>query len=200
MAEPTRTRLVILDRDGVINEDSDAYIKSPEEWQPVPGSIEAIARLSQAGFLIAVATNQSGLARGYFDEITLGNIHNLMMDQVEQAGGSIATICYCPHHPDESCGCRKPLPGLLNAIEAELGQSVEGAWYVGDSLKDVQAARAKHCLPILVRSGKGRSTEARLSDADRPGLPIVDDLAAAAEYILANTFVDHAVVGGDLPA
>lgn len=200
MAKLARTRLVILDRDGVINEDSDAYIKSPEEWQPVPGSIEAIARLSEAGFLIAVATNQSGLARGYFDEITLANIHNLMLDQVEQAGGSIATICYCPHHPDEGCGCRKPLPGLLNAIEAELGFSVAGAWYVGDSLKDVQAARVKACMPILVRSGKGRSTEARLSAEEREQLPIVDDLAAAAEYILANTRIGHTLGGGDVPA
>ncbi|MGA0807401.1 MAG: D-glycero-alpha-D-manno-heptose-1,7-bisphosphate 7-phosphatase, partial [Pseudohongiellaceae bacterium] len=113
-------KLVVLDRDGVINEDSDDYIRSPEEWEPVPGSMEAIASLSQAGYLIAVATNQSGLARGYFDEITLANIHNLMLARVEQAGGSIAVICYCPHHPEVACACRKPLPGLLNQIEAAL--------------------------------------------------------------------------------
>jgi D-glycero-D-manno-heptose 1,7-bisphosphate phosphatase len=200
MAEPATSRLVVLDRDGVINEDSDAYIKSPEEWQPVPGSIEAIARLCQAGFQIAVATNQSGLARGYFDEVTLANIHNLMLDLVEQAGGSIATICYCPHHPNDACDCRKPLPGLLNAIEAELDLSVAGAWYVGDTLKDVQAARAKHCQPILVRSGKGRATEAALSDSERAALPIVDDLAAAAAYILAHSTPDDRNYVGDASA
>lgn len=178
-------KLVVLDRDGVINEDSDDYIRSPEEWEPVPGSMEAIASLSQAGYLIAVATNQSGLARGYFDEITLANIHNLMLARVEQAGGSIAVICYCPHHPEVACACRKPLPGLLNQIEAALECSVAGAWYVGDSLKDVQAARAKACRPILVRSGKGLATEATLSAEDRKGLPVFDNLAQAATYILS---------------
>jgi len=185
MGDSTSVRLVILDRDGVINEDSDDYIKSVEEWEPVPGSIEAIARLSKAGYLVAVATNQSGLARGYFDEITLANIHNLMNALVEDAGGNIAAVCYCPHHPDAGCECRKPLPGLLNEIETTLGVPVAGAWYVGDSLKDIQAARNKACRPILVRSGKGRSTEARLSQEDRQQLPVFDDLAAATAYILA---------------
>jgi D-glycero-D-manno-heptose 1,7-bisphosphate phosphatase len=185
MLDKAPVRLVVLDRDGVINEDSDDYIKSVEEWQPVPGSIEAIAQLSQAGYLIAVATNQSGLARGYFDEITLANIHNLMSALVEEAGGSIAVVCYCPHHPDARCDCRKPLPGLLNQIEEALGVSVAGAWYVGDSYKDVEAARNKQCRPILVRSGKGRKTEAALSAEDREQLPVVDNLAAAAAHILA---------------
>lgn len=185
MVDSAPVRLVILDRDGVINEDSDDYIKSVEEWEPVPGSIEAIARLSKAGYLVAVATNQSGLARGYFDEITLANIHNLMNALVEDAGGSIAAVCYCPHHPDAGCECRKPLPGLLNEIETTLGVPVAGAWYVGDSLKDIQAARNKACQPILVRSGKGRSTEARLSAEERLQLPVFDNLAAAAAYILA---------------
>jgi len=185
MVDNALARLIILDRDGVINEDSDDYIRSPEEWQPVSGSIEAIARLSRAGYLIAVATNQSGLARGYFDEITLANIHNLMNALVEEAGGSIAAVCYCPHHPEAACDCRKPLPGLLNQIEAALGVPVAGAWYVGDSLKDIQAARTKSCKPILVRSGKGRATEAKLSAEDREQLPVFDNLARAVEYILA---------------
>lgn len=185
MVEPAPVRLVVLDRDGVINEDSDDYVKSPEEWEPVPGSIEAIARLSKAGYLIAVATNQSGLARGYFDETTLANIHNLMNALVEDAGGTIAVVCYCPHHPDETCECRKPLPGLLNQIEAALNLPVAGAWYVGDSLKDVQAARCKSCRPILVRSGKGRATEAKLPAEERLRLPVFDTLADAAEYILS---------------
>lgn len=174
-----------MDRDGVINEDSDDYIKSPEEWLPVPGSIDAIARLSQAGYLVAVATNQSGLARGYFDEFTLANIHNLMNALVEEAGGHIDVVCYCPHHPDDACNCRKPLPGLLNQIEQALGVSVTGAWYVGDTLKDIQAARNKACKPILVRSGKGRATEARLTPEDRAGVPVFDNLAEAASCILA---------------
>src|SRR5690606_28430898 len=106
-------KLVILDRDGVINEDSDAYIRSVDEWQPIPGSIAAIARLSRAGYRIAVATNQSGLARGYFDEFTLANMHALMLHLVEEAGGHIDALCYCPHGPDAGCRCRKPAPGLL---------------------------------------------------------------------------------------
>ena len=185
MVEHPHQRLVILDRDGVINEDSDDYIKSPEEWLPVPGSIDAIARLSQAGYLVAVATNQSGLARGYFDEFTLANIHNLMNALVEEAGGHIDVVCYCPHHPDDACNCRKPLPGLLNQIEQALGVTVTGAWYVGDTLKDIQAARNKACKPILVRSGKGRATEARLTLEDRAGVPVFDNLAEAASCILA---------------
>ncbi len=104
---------------------------------------------------------------------------------VEDAGGSIAVVCYCPHHPDEACECRKPLPGLLNQIEAALNLPVAGAWYVGDSLKDVQAARSKSCKPILVRSGKGRATEARLPAEERQRLPVFDTLADAAEYILS---------------
>lgn len=185
MAERVQHKLVILDRDGVINEDSDDYIKSPEEWHPVPGSIEAIARLSRAGFLIAVATNQSGLGRGYFDEITLANIHNLMNAMVEDAGGSIAVVCYCPHHPDAACECRKPLPGLLDQIEQTLDVSVQNAWYVGDSLKDIQAARNKHCIPVLVRSGKGRATEAALTPDEQRQLLVFDNLAAAADHILS---------------
>lgn len=185
MVDQSPVKLVILDRDGVINEDSEDYIKSAEEWQPLPGSIEAIARLSQAGYLVAVATNQSGLARGYFDEIALANMHNLMNALVEDAGGSIAVVCYCPHHPDAGCDCRKPLPGLLNQIEEALGNSVAGAWYVGDSYKDVEAALNKACKPILVRSGKGARTEAALSVEDRQQLLVVDDLAAAATCILS---------------
>ncbi|MDY6984270.1 MAG: HAD-IIIA family hydrolase, partial [Pseudomonadota bacterium] len=120
MSEPAAAKLVILDRDGVINEDSDDYIRTLAEWIPVPGSIEAIAHLSRAGYKIGVATNQSGLARGYFDEITLANMHAQLCELVEEAGGQVDTICYCPHGPDEGCRCRKPAPGLLEQISAEL--------------------------------------------------------------------------------
>jgi D-glycero-D-manno-heptose 1,7-bisphosphate phosphatase len=191
MADSPSPKLVILDRDGVINEDSDDYIKSPEEWQPVPGSIDAMARLSKAGYLVAVATNQSGLGRGYFDEVTLANIHNLMSDVVEEAGGKIDVVCYCPHHPDAACSCRKPLPGLLNQIEESLGVSVEGAWYVGDSYKDIQAARSKGCRPVLVRSGKGAGTEAALSVMDRVDVLVFNNLQAAVDDLLAGVAAEE---------
>ena len=177
-------KLVILDRDGVINADSDNYIRTAEEWIPLPGSIEAIARLSKAGYLIAVATNQSGLARGYFDEITLANMHNLMCELVEAAGGRIDVVCYCPHAPDENCGCRKPKMGLLEQISAALDLSVQGAWLVGDHEKDMQMAVAGSCKPLLVRTGKGKGEAHKLSADLRTKVLIVDDLAAAAVLIL----------------
>ena len=183
MSEPT-PKLVILDRDGVINADSDAYIKTVDEWIPLPGSIEAIAQLSRAGYRIAVATNQSGLARGYFDEITLANMHNLLCALVEEAGGQIDVICYCPHSPDAACACRKPLTGLLDQISAALQQPVAGAWLVGDHLKDVQMAVAGGCKPVLVRTGKGEQFSTTLPTALLSQVQVVDDLAAAAHHIL----------------
>ncbi|MBN4075064.1 MAG: D-glycero-beta-D-manno-heptose-1,7-bisphosphate 7-phosphatase [SAR86 cluster bacterium] len=176
--------LVILDRDGVINHDSDRYIKSVEEWEPIPGSIHAIARLSQAGYKVVVATNQSGLARGYFDEITLANIHSYMCSLVENASGNINAIFYCPHGPDEGCSCRKPLPGMLNQIEDELNLSVENAFFIGDTEKDIDVALAKHCLPVLVRTGKGAAVEKQLSQEKKARVVIVDDLASAVDFIL----------------
>jgi len=175
--------LVIIDRDGVINFDSDDYIKSAEEWRAIPGSLEAIARLSQTGFTVAVATNQSGLARGLFDLDDLESMHAKFLEQLAALGGEVAGIFYCPHHPDDKCHCRKPEPGLIEAIENELGQPAAGAWFVGDSLKDMEAALSKSCRPILVRSGKGERTEARLTEDMRAAVLIVDDLAAAADYI-----------------
>ncbi len=184
MSDPGRSRLVILDRDGVINADSDDYIKTLDEWVPIPGSIEAIARLSRAGFKIGVATNQSGIARGYFDEITLANMHALLCALVEEEGGQVDAICYCPHGPDTGCRCRKPLPGLLEQISEELQEPLAGAWYVGDAGKDLELGLAMGCKPILVRTGKGRDTEAKLDAATRKAITIVDDLAAAAQRIL----------------
>jgi D-glycero-D-manno-heptose 1,7-bisphosphate phosphatase len=189
MSEQPASRLVILDRDGVINIDSDAYIKTIDEWIPVPGSISAIARLSLAGFQIAVATNQSGLARGYFDEPTLANMHSLMRALVEEEGGHIEVVVYCPHGPDEGCNCRKPAAGLLDAIASELKTSVEGAWYIGDSEKDIELARAMKCIPVLVRTGKGVETEARLQRSNILPALVFDDLAEAADFIL----VSHAI-------
>jgi len=187
MLEQPAIKLVILDRDGVINEDSDDYIKTVDEWVPVSGSIEALARLSKAGFLIAVATNQSGIGRGFLTEITLANIHNLMNAMVEEHGGHIAVVCYCPHLPGDNCTCRKPLPGLLEQIESSISASVVGAWYVGDSLKDIQTAQAKNCIPLLVRTGKGTLTEAALPKEYEPVVNVFDNLAQATDFILTQS-------------
>ena len=181
--------LIVLDRDGVINQDSDDYIRSLEEWHPIPGSIEAIAALSGAGYRVAIATNQSGLSRGYFDLDELERMHAHLCQLVEAQGGAIAGIFYCPHLPEEGCDCRKPGTGLLQAIESELGDSPRGWFFIGDSLKDLQAARSYGCLPVLVETGKGTGTAGQLrsgrAEIARPGdIPIYSDLAAAAAAIL----------------
>lgn len=182
---------MILDRDGVINHDSDDYIRSVEDWRPIAGSLEAIAELSKAGYRIAIATNQSGLSRGYFTLDDLEQIHALLCQKVEDLGGSIAGIFYCPHLPNEGCNCRKPATGLLEVIETELGEPLSGAWFIGDSLKDLQAARSTGCKPGLVLTGKGEKTLAQLQSddvdlSDPAGVPVFDNLAAAAQHILAN--------------
>lgn len=152
-------QLVILDRDGVINQDSDAYIKSLDEWIPYPSAIDAIARLSQAGFTVAIATNQSGIARGYYDEAILTSMHDRLKALVKAAGGHVAHIAYCPHGPDDACHCRKPLPGLLVEIKEQLGlATLAGSWMVGDSLRDLQAGEACGCRGVLVKTGKGAQT------------------------------------------
>jgi D-glycero-D-manno-heptose 1,7-bisphosphate phosphatase len=186
MSDQLSSKLVILDRDGVINIDSDSYIKTVDEWIPIPGSIAAIARLSLAGFRIAVATNQSGLARGYFDEATLANMHSVMRELVEEEGGHIDTVVYCPHGPDDGCKCRKPATGLLETIAEELKIPIEGAWYVGDSEKDIELANAMRCRPVLVRTGKGKETEAHLQRSNNLPALVFDDLAATADFILQS--------------
>lgn len=150
--------LIIIDRDGVINFDSDNYIKSVEEWQPIPGSLEAMAKLHQAGFLVAVATNQSGLARGLFSLDTLHAMHQKMYDLLAKLGGKIDALAYCPHGPDEACECRKPKPGLLQQISKKLSHPLSEAYFVGDSFKDIEAARAVGAKAVLVRTGKGERT------------------------------------------
>ncbi|MEH6580642.1 MAG: D-glycero-beta-D-manno-heptose 1,7-bisphosphate 7-phosphatase [Halioglobus sp.] len=183
--------LLILDRDGVINEDSDNYIRKLEDWRPIAGSIEAIAELSRAGFRIAIATNQSGLGRGYFDLDDLESIHSKLCSLVEEHGGKIDGIFYCPHLPDAGCDCRKPRTGLLASIERELGLPAKGAIFIGDSLKDLQAARAFGCKPMLVQSGKGEQTLSVLQ-SDTPGverpseIPVYVNLAAASLAILTK--------------
>ena len=152
-------KLVILDRDGVVNQDSDQYIKSPAEWRPIPGAIEAIARLNQNGYRIALATNQSGIGRGLFDMGTLNAINDKMMEMVFRQGGRIDAVFFCPHTAEENCNCRKPRTGIYEEIAARFHTDLKGVPCVGDSLKDIQAAEAVGGLPILVLTGKGRATK-----------------------------------------
>lgn len=188
-------KLIILDRDGVINQDRDDFVKSADECVPIVGSIDAIARLHTAGFTVVVATNQSGLARGKFDLDDLEAMHGKLTDLVEAKGAELGAIFYCPHAPDDNCKCRKPLPGMLDAIEAEFNTSVESLFFIGDRLCDLQAAVAKSCQPILVKTGKGSTTLAQLTDTSlQSQTPIItleqvqvfDDLASAVDFILAN--------------
>lgn len=175
-------KLVILDRDGVINHDSAAYIKSPEEWKPIPGSLEAIALLSQAGYRVLVATNQSGVGRGLFEMATLNAIHDKMHRALGLAGGRIDGIFYCPHAQDAGCNCRKPKPGLLQEIAHRFGVDLDGVPFIGDSLRDLQAAAAVGAQPILVLTGKGKKTR---KDGDLPtGTVVYDDLATAVRSLL----------------
>lgn len=174
--------LVILDRDGVINHDSDAYIKSLEEWVPYPSAIDAIAQLNKAGYTVAIATNQSGIARGYYDETTLQSMHDRLTELVEAKGGRIAHIAYCPHGPDDQCACRKPLPGLLLQIQQQLGMdSLTGSWMVGDSLRDLKAGESVGCRSVLVRTGKGEKTLA--SHTNLENTLVYPDLAAFADWL-----------------
>ena len=176
-------KLVILDRDGVINHDSDQYIKSPDEWQPIPGSLEAIARFTQAGYQVVVATNQSGLGQGLFDMAALNAIHNKMHKAVNQLGGRIDAVFFCPHAQDAGCACRKPLPGMLLEIAERYNLALAGVPAIGDSLRDLQAASAAGARPVLVLTGKGKQT---LKSGGLPaGTEIHPDLAAAAIALAA---------------
>lgn len=174
-------KLVVLDRDGTINHDSDQYIKSPAEWKPIKGSLEAIARLTQAGFRVVVATNQSGLARGLFDMAALNAIHDVLQRAVHQAGGRIDAIFFCPHADQSGCECRKPRPGMLLEIGKRLNVPMEGVPMVGDSLRDLQAAAAAGARPVLVLTGKGKKT--RAAGGLPAGTEVYADLAAVAAQL-----------------
>lgn len=178
--------LVILDRDGVINHDSPDYIKSAREWRPIPGSLEAIARLTHGDCRVAVATNQSGLARGLFDYAALFAMHDKMTRMVAELGGRIDGIFFCPHTPQDGCACRKPAPGLLRQIGQRLQMDLAGVPMIGDSAKDVQAARAAGARSVLVRTGNGQAALQELGE-NAVNLPVYDDLAAAVDAILAGT-------------
>ncbi|MEO8409107.1 MAG: D-glycero-beta-D-manno-heptose 1,7-bisphosphate 7-phosphatase [Propionivibrio sp.] len=177
-------KLVILDRDGVINFDSEHFIKSPAEWKPLPGSLEAIAKLTQAGYRVVVATNQSGIGRGLFDMDTLNAIHNKMHRAVQLAGGRIDAVFYCPHASDSNCECRKPRPGMLQRIGGCFNTSLKGVPAIGDSLRDLAAAAAVEALPILVLTGKGERTQTE--ECLPEGTLVFDDLAAAVDHVLKS--------------
>jgi D-glycero-D-manno-heptose 1,7-bisphosphate phosphatase len=174
-------KLVILDRDGTINHDSDHHIKSPEEWRPIKGSLEAIARLTQAGYRIVVATNQSGIARGLFTTRTLFEIHETLQRAAAQAGGRVDAFFFCPHAADSACSCRKPQPGMLLEVARRFNVSLEDVYMVGDARRDVEAAAAAGARPVLVLTGKGKKTqeEGKLP----PGTRVFADLAAFAEQL-----------------
>lgn len=177
---------IILDRDGVINEDRPGYTKSVSEWCPIPGSLEAIAALSRSGYAMVVASNQAGVGRGVLQQHKLDEIHRLMCSEVESMGGKIEGVFYCPHTEAAGCNCRKPRTGMLDAIEEQLGADLTNAPLVGDSLIDLQAARAKGCRPVLVRTGKGTQTETATLVWPKygAGTVIFDDLAAFAHSLI----------------
>ena len=174
-------KLVILDRDGTINADRDDYVKSPEEWEPLPGAVEAIARLNHAGWHVVVATNQSGLGRGLFDMAALNAMHARMNRALAMAGGRIDAVFFCPHAADSDCDCRKPKPGMLLEISRRFNLPLDNVCMVGDALRDLEAAYAAGAKPVLVLTGKGRKTR------DAGGLPLATetfaDLAAFAAHM-----------------
>ncbi len=189
---PHIVKLVILDRDGTINADSDEYIKSPDEWEPLPGSLEAIARLNHAGWHVVVASNQSGLGRGLFDVASLNAIHMKMHKAVAAQGGRIDAVFYCPHSPDDHCHCRKPQPGLFEQIGERYGIALAGVAATGDSVRDPQAAAAAGCDPHLVLTGKGAVWRHQVGAGQPlpaefpPGTVVHEDLAAFASFLLAR--------------
>lgn len=197
MMDAYAAKLVILDRDGVINVESPEFIKTPAEWIPLPGALEAMARLTQAGWHIVVCTNQSGLGRGLFDIVALNAIHQKMHDAAKAAGAHIEAVFFCPHRPDEDCSCRKPKPGMLQDLAARLHLSLDGVPTIGDSLRDLQAGFTAGCRPFLVLTGNGPITQE--TGGLPPGTRIVKDLSAAVDVLLAEE-AERAVVAGTPPA
>jgi D-glycero-D-manno-heptose 1,7-bisphosphate phosphatase len=191
-------KIIILDRDGTINEDRDDYVKSPEEWEPIPGALEAIARLNHAGWHTVVASNQSGIGRGLFDMAALNAMHLKMHQLLAKQGGRIDAVFFCPHTPDDNCDCRKPLPGLFKQIGERYGVDLEDVPVVGDVLRDLQAGAAAGCVPHLVRTGKA----ARMSEdeidalcAQVPGTTVHADLNAFADWLIRHEREDRAASG-----
>lgn len=181
-----KTPFIILDRDGVINYDSTEYIKSPDEWEAIPGSLEAIAQLNRAGFRVVVVTNQSGIGRGYYDFETLDQIHEKLQQELATVGGHVEEIFFCPHHPIDNCNCRKPKPGLLYKIQEKYGIDFGDTYFIGDSIVDVQVAMITGCKPILVMTGNGRKT-LETNPEQLGEVECFTNLAEAVGYILTET-------------
>lgn len=188
-------KLIILDRDGVINQDSPDFIKSPEEWIPIEGSLEAIGRLSQAGYGIVVLTNQSGVGRGLISSDMLAQIHVRMLDYVQQHGGKIQIILFCPHHPDDNCDCRKPKAGLYHELTERLSINLDKSYSVGDSLRDLVASKNAGVTPVLVKTGNGRKTLKEIKKQQKnqdtehafDDLVVHDNLAKFVDALLSDT-------------
>ena len=192
-------KLVILDRDGTINHEREDYIKSPEEWVPLPGALEAIARLNHAGWHVVVATNQSGIGRGLFDMVALNAMHAKMNQMLAKVGGRVEAVCFCPHTPEDHCTCRKPMPGLFQMIGQRFGRSLDGVPMVGDLPRDVLAAQSVGCEPHLVRTGQAATMpEAELQALRQQvsGLTIHPNLSAFADYLILR---EQRVQGEDSP-
>ncbi len=185
-------KLIIVDRDGVINQDSDDFIKSPDEWTPIKGSLEALGKLASAGYAIFIVTNQSGIARKLFTVGTLTRIHSKMIEAAKHHNAHISAILYCPHGPDDDCDCRKPKPGLFNELAERLNQSLTGVFAIGDSIRDLQAAQAAGASPILVKTGKGRKSHNALNKDLHP------ELKDTPVYKSLSDFVDHLLAKNDL--
>ncbi|MBK8971067.1 MAG: D-glycero-beta-D-manno-heptose 1,7-bisphosphate 7-phosphatase [Hahellaceae bacterium] len=184
----SRHKFIILDRDGVINIDRDDYIKTVDEWVPIPGSLEAISRLTKAGYTVGVATNQSGLAKGYFTLETLNAMHNKLNALLQKIGGKIDAIAYCPHNDTDNCNCRKPRPGLILSLESQLAIPAKHAFLVGDKKSDLLASIAVGSQPILVRTGKGTATENALNrDPLFENIPVFENLAQFVDTLLRTT-------------
>lgn len=189
-------KLVILGRDGILNLYRDDHVKSAEEWLPVPGAMEAVARLNHAGWHAVVATNQAGIGRGMIDMASVNAVHSHMMGLLATAGGRVDAVFFCPHTPEDACDCRKPLPGLMHEIGRRYGIDLHLVPMVADTLRDLQAARAAGCEPHLVRTGRAQAlNQAQITDMQTkvPGMIVHDDLAAFAEHMLRR---DHVAISG----
>ncbi len=183
-------KIIILDRDGVINQDSDAFIKSADEWIPIPGSLEAIARLNHAGYRVFVASNQSGIGRGLFDIEALNAIHQKFLAELYKQGGRVEAILFCPHSPEQQCACRKPKPGLYEEIASRTHQTLQDVPIIGDSLRDIEAAMAVNARPILVRTGKGEAMLKQHAE-ELSGIPYFDNLLQAVDHLIEETVSDQ---------
>jgi len=176
-------KYVLLDRDGVINHDSGNFIKSPDEWLPIDNSLEAIALLHSNGYQVIVITNQSGVGRGLYSDAILADMHRKMTRLTEAVGGKISHIYYCPHLPDAGCDCRKPKPGMLLQFSQDANVALDDIYFIGDSLRDIEAGIAAGAKPLLVKTGNGEKTLAASPDLN---IPTFENLYDAAEYILSR--------------